>query len=193
MRQFRPTCPRVLTITRTPTPGCRTPISVSGKNISTMCSASGRTHWGMSRDQALRLAVWELISRADRRAAERMSRFPAPTRPIPTGAPMWPRPTIRKRPRHRFWFGPMTLIQFLSDTGRLPGTAHDISMVAAKLGVAGALTDIQNNHPNDLVAMLLFNRPPIRANPVKLALWHSAILLGPKLHGDDQRPLVSTQ
>ena len=43
-----------------------------------------------------------------------------------------------KRPRHRFWFGPMTMIQFLSDTGRLPGTSHDISMVAAKLGIAGA-------------------------------------------------------
>ena len=42
-----------------------------------------------------------------------------------------------KRPRHRFWFGPMTMIQFLSDTGRLPGTSHDISMVAAKLGIAG--------------------------------------------------------
>jgi hypothetical protein len=70
-----------------------------------------------------------------------------------------------KRPRHRFWFGPMTMIQFLSDTGRLPGTSHDISMVAAKLGVAGALTDIQNNHPNDMVAMLLFSRPSYQGEP----------------------------
>jgi Flp pilus assembly protein TadG len=70
-----------------------------------------------------------------------------------------------KRPRHRFWFGPMTMIQFLSDTGRLPGTSHDISMVAAKLGIAGALTDIQNNHPNDMVAMLLFSRPAYHGEP----------------------------
>jgi hypothetical protein len=63
------------------------------------------------------------------------------------------------RPRHRMWFGPMTMIQFMSDTGLLPGTTHDISMFPMKQGVGGALLDIQNNHPNDLVAMLLFSRP----------------------------------
>ena len=41
----------------------------------------------------------------------------------------------------------------MSDTGLLPGTTHDISMVAAKLGIAGALQDIQNNHPNDMVSL----------------------------------------
>jgi hypothetical protein len=65
-----------------------------------------------------------------------------------------------KRPRQRMWFGPMTMIQFMSDTGLLPGTTHDISMVVAKLGVAGALQDIQNNHPNDLVSLCMFSRPP---------------------------------
>jgi len=65
-----------------------------------------------------------------------------------------------KRPRHRLWFGPMTMIQFMSDTGLLPGTTHDISMVVAKLGVAGALQDIQNNHPNDLISLNMFSRPP---------------------------------
>jgi hypothetical protein len=63
------------------------------------------------------------------------------------------------RPRHRFWFGPMTMIQFMQDTGLLPGTAHDISMFTMKQGVAAGLFDIQNNHPNDRVAMLLFSRP----------------------------------
>jgi hypothetical protein len=38
-------------------------------------------------------------------------------------------------------------------------------MVAAKLGIAGALTDIQNNHPNDLVSMLLFSRPAYQGEP----------------------------
>ena len=69
------------------------------------------------------------------------------------------------RPRHRFWFGPMTLVQFLSDTGKMPGTAHDISMYPAKLGIAGALQDIQNNHPNDLVSMILFSRPQFANDP----------------------------
>ena len=64
-----------------------------------------------------------------------------------------------ERPRHRFWFGPMTMIQFMSDTGILPGTAHDISMYPMKIGIGGALQDIQNNHPNDLVSMILFSRP----------------------------------
>jgi Flp pilus assembly protein TadG len=73
-----------------------------------------------------------------------------------------------KRPRHRFWFGPATLIQFLSDTGRLPGTSHDVSMIPAKLGISGALTDIQNNHPDDLVSLLLFSRPSYSGEPAEV-------------------------
>ena len=53
----------------------------------------------------------------------------------------------------------MTMIQFLSDTGILPGTTHDISTFSMKSGVGGALQDIQANHPNDLVSMCLFSRP----------------------------------
>jgi hypothetical protein len=64
-----------------------------------------------------------------------------------------------KRPRHRLWFGPMTMIQFMSDTGIFPGTTHDISMYPMKCGIGGALLDIQANHPNDRVAMALFSRP----------------------------------
>jgi hypothetical protein len=70
------------------------------------------------------------------------------------------------RPRHRMWFGPMTMIQFLSDTGKFPGTAHDISMYPMKSGVGGALQDIQNNHPNDKVALLPFHRPQFSNDPV---------------------------
>ncbi len=69
------------------------------------------------------------------------------------------------RPRHRLWFGPGTMIQFMMDCGYLPGTSHDISMFPMKQGVGGALTDIQNNHPNDLVAMLLFSRPVYGNDP----------------------------
>jgi Flp pilus assembly protein TadG len=63
------------------------------------------------------------------------------------------------RPRHRMWFGPMTMIQYMLDTSISPGTFHDISMVPAKLGIAGAITDIQQNHPNDMVAMIYYARP----------------------------------
>lgn len=69
------------------------------------------------------------------------------------------------RPRHRFWFSPMTMIQYMMDTGVLPGVTTDISMLPAKLGIQGALTDIQNNHPNDLVAMLMFSRPHYSGEP----------------------------
>jgi Flp pilus assembly protein TadG len=72
-----------------------------------------------------------------------------------------------QRPRHRFWFGPMTMIQYMSDTGILPGTTHDISMVCAKLGVDGALQDIQNNHPNDLVSLVMFSRPNYSGEPTE--------------------------
>ena len=49
--------------------------------------------------------------------------------------------------------------------GSIPGTVHDISMYPAKLGIAGGLLDIQNNHPNDLVSMILFSRPQYSNDP----------------------------
>jgi Flp pilus assembly protein TadG len=79
-----------------------------------------------------------------------------------------------KRPRHRFWFGPMTMIQFMSDTGLLPGTAHDLSMYAAKLGIAGALQNASNNHPNDLVSMCLFSRPHYTGEPAEGGAFSNA-------------------
>ena len=41
-------------------------------------------------------------------------------------------------------------------------------MYSAKLGIAGALTDIQNNHPNDLVSLCLFNRPHFSGEPTEV-------------------------
>ena len=79
-----------------------------------------------------------------------------------------------RRPRHRAWFGPMTMIQFLSDTGLMPGTAHDISTYPAKLGISGALQDIKNNHPNDLVSMILFNRPQFDNEPAGNGTFNAA-------------------
>jgi hypothetical protein len=79
-----------------------------------------------------------------------------------------------KRPRHRFWFGPMTMVQYLSDVGQFPGTAQDISMVPAKLGIQGALSDIKNNHPNDLVSMILFSRPNYNGEPAEVGAFSQA-------------------
>jgi Flp pilus assembly protein TadG len=78
------------------------------------------------------------------------------------------------RPRHRFWFGPITMIQYMLDTGLLPGTAHDLSMLSAKLGLAGALQDIQTNHPDDLVSMVLFSRPHYQGEPAEVGRFSQA-------------------
>lgn len=77
-------------------------------------------------------------------------------------------------PRNRFWFGPITMIQYIADTGLNPGTVHDISMYPAKLGIQGALQDIQLNHPNDLVSMILFNRPQYNNDPSGIGMFNFA-------------------
>jgi Flp pilus assembly protein TadG len=77
-----------------------------------------------------------------------------------------------KRPRLHFWFGPMTMVDFLGcynlwyDTnpvcGRFnwwPGTCHESPMYACKLGIRGALNDINNNHPNHRVTLIYFSVP----------------------------------
>ena len=98
------------------------------------------------------------------------------------------------RPRHRFWFGPMTMIQYMLDTSISPGTFHDISMVPAKLGIAGAITDIQNNHPNDMVSMIYYARPELhRRAERRRHVRQSDQLAGPQLHQLDQLALVSAQ
>jgi Flp pilus assembly protein TadG len=100
---------------------------------------------------------------------------PNPNYPVTAGGPPYIDPFDNPlRPRHRFWFGPMTMIQYLLDTGLLPGTAQDISMVAAKLGIQGALTDIELNHPNDLVSMILFSRPHYSTEPTEAGQFSQA-------------------
>jgi Flp pilus assembly protein TadG len=79
-----------------------------------------------------------------------------------------------RRPRHRFWFGPMTMVQFLLNYGQMPGTANDVSMGTAKHGVEAALVDIKNNHPNDLVSLILFNRPTLKDDPKGLGSFSQA-------------------
>lgn len=76
------------------------------------------------------------------------------------------------RPRTHFWFGPLTMIDFLGNYNMWyqinpscsrfcwwPGTCHEAPMYACKLGIRAAMTDISNNHPNDLVSMIMFSTP----------------------------------
>jgi Flp pilus assembly protein TadG len=79
-------------------------------------------------------------------------------------------------PRHRFWFGPMTLIQYLSDTGNLPGTATDISAYTLKLGVMLALQDIQFNYPNTRVSLVAFSRPRFKGEPQEGGRFTTALV-----------------
>jgi hypothetical protein len=75
------------------------------------------------------------------------------------------------RPKLRWWFGPMTLADFLWDdydpyTLRYwrPGTCHEAPMWVLKAGVQSALQDIQKNHPNDWVTTIYFCVPQDSAN-----------------------------
>ncbi len=78
------------------------------------------------------------------------------------------------RPRHRFWFGPMTMMQFISNTGKSPGTVRDISTYSTKLGVASVLQDVLTNHPNDEIAMIYYARPQYSNEP-KIGRFSNAI------------------
>jgi Flp pilus assembly protein TadG len=66
------------------------------------------------------------------------------------------------RPRLHMWFGPLSLLDFLSDnnTNTLnwwPGTCHEAQCWQLKAGIQSALDDIQKNHPNDWVALTFFS------------------------------------
>jgi hypothetical protein len=61
------------------------------------------------------------------------------------------------RPRMHFWFGPMTMLTFLSDFNMWAGTTHQAQSWQLKAGVNSALDDIRNNHPNDYVGLAYFS------------------------------------
>jgi hypothetical protein len=74
------------------------------------------------------------------------------------------------RPRHQFWFGPMTMVDYLGNYNLAtgvggvahhwwPGNVHEAHSWACKVGVQTAIQDIRNNHPNDFVALAFFSSP----------------------------------
>jgi Flp pilus assembly protein TadG len=81
-----------------------------------------------------------------------------------------------QRPLLGFWFGPMTMIDFLGNYNLWysvnpecshfcwwPGTCHEAPLVDCKLGISAALSDMLNNHPNDYVSMIMFAVPRVSA------------------------------
>ena len=62
------------------------------------------------------------------------------------------------RPRLHFWFGPLSMMDFMSVTGEnwIPGTANEAQCWQLKAGMNSVLDDVRNNHPNDHVGLVMF-------------------------------------
>jgi hypothetical protein len=74
------------------------------------------------------------------------------------------------RPRHQFWFGPGTMVDWLGNynlyTGAFggphhwwPGNCHEAHAWACKVGIQSAIDDIRTNHPSDFVGLTFFSSP----------------------------------
>lgn len=67
---------------------------------------------------------------------------------------------VPSTPRMHFWFGPLTMLGFISDRGGsyrwLAGTSHQAQCWQLKAGMNSALDDIKNNHPNDYCSLQYF-------------------------------------
>jgi hypothetical protein len=81
------------------------------------------------------------------------------------------------RPKHQFWFGPMSMVDYLGNYNLAtavggvahhwwPGNVHEAHSWACKCGVQTAIQDIRNNHPNDFVGMAFFSSPKYSASGV---------------------------
>jgi hypothetical protein len=64
------------------------------------------------------------------------------------------------RPRAHFWFGPITMMDFIASRGPLrywwPGTCHEAQCWQLKAAMNSALNDIRANHPNDCCGLSFF-------------------------------------
>lgn len=84
------------------------------------------------------------------------------------------------RPKTRYWFGPLTMIDFIENynynnytntAGQtvsrfwLPGTTHQAPMWQLKVGVQTVIGDVRNNHPNDYLAVVGFSVPAYNNGP----------------------------
>jgi Flp pilus assembly protein TadG len=61
-------------------------------------------------------------------------------------------------PRAQFWFGASSMLGYLQAPGNwLPGNCYEAQCWQLKAGVNAAVSDIQNNHPNDLAAVIFYS------------------------------------
>lgn len=64
-------------------------------------------------------------------------------------------------PRLNFWFGPLSMLDFLSCYQTfhnwLPGTCHESATWQLKAGIQSSLTYLEKNHPNDQAALIYFS------------------------------------
>src|SRR5262249_49525604 len=71
-------------------------------------------------------------------------------------------------PRHQFWFGPMTWVDWLGNYNThqflWPGNMHEAQAWACNGGIQPATDDIKHNHPNDFIGMTFFSNPQYSVN-----------------------------
>jgi hypothetical protein len=60
----------------------------------------------------------------------------------------------------QFWFGPLSMLAYLQFRTYFPGNCYESPSWQLKVGVQAALTDIQNNHPNDMASLIFFSASP---------------------------------
>lgn len=65
------------------------------------------------------------------------------------------------RPRLHFWFGPLSMLDFIGSSGVhainwRPGTCHEGPCWQLKAGMNSVLDDVRNNHPNHHVGLVMF-------------------------------------
>ncbi len=67
------------------------------------------------------------------------------------------------RGKTRYWFGPMTMLDFIDNYNQnqrwMPGTAHQAPSWGCKIGMRAAIEDIEKNHPNDYCCLSFFSNP----------------------------------
>jgi hypothetical protein len=73
------------------------------------------------------------------------------------------------RPRLRFWFGPLAMIDYLQNYNMecnvsgyypmQPGDSYEAPVYVGKLGYLGAIDEMENNHPNDWISIVPYSLP----------------------------------
>ncbi|MDY3562860.1 Tad domain-containing protein [Gemmata sp. JC673] len=112
-----------------------------------------------------------------------------------------------RRPRLHLWFGPLSMMDFLSSATSgnwTAGTVYEAQCWQLKAGVNAVLDDVKNNHPNDYSGLVYFAaqqhngvRIPLGQNYKRIqnALFYPRNLVDAITNGDvtsEYRPYTST-